>query len=99
MLNQKYMDFDGEVANTKVFESTPTPMRCFNCHKLDSHEARRCPVREPVCGTCAGTGHVDKEYTASTPMCVNCGGPHKASDRGCPEYKRRLERLNRTNHE
>lgn len=99
MLDQKSMDFDGEAAYTKVFVSVPTPMRCFNCHKLDSHEARRCPAREPVCGTCSGTGHIDQECTASTPRCVNCGGSHKASDRGCPEYKKRLERLNKTNHE
>jgi hypothetical protein len=43
MLYQQYMDFDGEVAYTKVFESIPTPMRCYNCQKFDSHKARRMP--------------------------------------------------------
>jgi hypothetical protein len=98
MLDQKCIDFDGEVAYTRVFVNIPTPMRCFNCHTLDSHEARRCQVREPVCGICASTGHTDKECTATEPRCVNCGGPHKANDRGCPEYKKRLEILQRTKH-
>lgn len=98
VLEEKCINVDGEVAYTKVFVNIPTPKSCFNCHALDKHEARRCPVREPVCGTCACTGHTDKECTASEARCVNCGGPHKASDRGCPEYKRRLEVLQRTNH-
>jgi len=99
MLDQKCMEFDGEVAYTKVFEHIPIPMRCFNCHKFGNHEARRCPAREPVCCTCARIGHTDSECNATTPFCTNCGGPHKASDRGCPEYKKRLDMLQRANHE
>jgi hypothetical protein len=99
MLDQKYMDFDGEVAYTKEFVNLPTPRRCFNCHKFENHEARRCPMREPVCGTCATTGHNDRDCTATSPKCANCGGPHKANDRGCPEYKKRLEMMPRIHHE
>jgi hypothetical protein len=60
MIEQRYMDFEGEVAYTRTFEKITTPIRCFKCHKFASHEARRCPAREPTCGTCAETGHTDK---------------------------------------
>jgi hypothetical protein len=99
MIDQNYMEFNGRVAYTRVFESIPTPRRCFKCHKFENHEARRCPARESTCNICAAMGHTDRECTATSPKCTNCGGPHKASDRGCPEYKRQLEMMRRTRHE
>jgi hypothetical protein len=98
LIRRKYLDVDGEVAYTKTYEPKPTPRRCFNCHKFDDHDARRCPAREPTCGLCARTGHVERDCASETLKCVNCSGPHRASDRGCPVYKRLLQDLNPPRH-
>jgi hypothetical protein len=87
MLEQNYMDFDGEVAYMRVYENLPRPKRCFNCHKFENHEASRCPAREPTCSTCAATAHTYRECTATAPKCANCEGSHKANDRGCASIR------------
>lgn len=94
MLEQQYMEVDGEMAYPKMFQHIPIPTRCYKCHKFANHVARRCPVTEPPCGRCAETGHAEVDCSAASPKCVNCEGPHHASDRGCPEYRRQRSALN-----
>lgn len=98
LLSRKYIDVDGEVAYTRVFEPSVGPRRCFRCHQFDSHEARRCPAQEPTCGLCASVGHSERECVSDTLRCANCFGPHRASDRGCPVYKRLLQGANLTRY-
>lgn len=98
LIHRKYLEVDGEVAYTKKYEQVAKPRRCFKCQKFGNHEARRCPAREPTCGLCARAGHVESDCASETPKCANCAGPHKASDRGCPEYKRLLDEANPPRH-
>ena len=88
LLQRSYMEIGGEVAYTKAFEPATGPKRCFNCQRFNGHEARKCPAKEPTCGACASSGHTERDCASETPKCANCSGPHKASDRRCPEYRR-----------
>jgi hypothetical protein len=99
LLHRKYIDVDGEVAYTRVYEPVVGPRRCFNCHKFTNHEARRCPAREPTCGLCARVGHAERDCASEVLKCVNCSGPHKVNDRGCLVYKRLLQGMNPTRYD
>jgi hypothetical protein len=90
LLLKRVLEIEGGIAYTKVYEPRTGPKRCFNCHKFGNHEARRCPEKQPTCGYCAKAGHVEEECVKESPECVNCGGPHSARDRGCPNYKKTL---------
>ena len=93
-----YIDFDGEVIYIKVFKTIPTLIRYFNYYKLNSYKVRRYLVQELVYGTYAGISHTNRTYIILTPRYMNYKGPYKASNRGYPKYKRRVERLYQTNY-
>ena len=66
---------------------------CFNCYKI-GHMQRFC--RNPSkCVNCGESRHpAGTDCHATTPVCVNCNGAHKSSDRGCPIYMQH-ENINR----
>lgn len=92
LLERQLMDFKGEAGFTGVFERRMVPSRCFKCQKY-GHQEFRCQGEE-ICGKCASPGHRELNCTSPTVKCAPCGGPHKASDRGCRTYKDLLSRMN-----
>lgn len=72
---------------TKVRPYYANPMRCKNCQIL-GHTAKRCN-KLPVCDSCALPPHSPQPCTRS--CCVNCSGPHPASNRSCPKYTQMKE--------
>ncbi|KAL4148039.1 hypothetical protein QTP88_002343 [Uroleucon formosanum] len=67
------------------------PAQCFSCQRF-GHGCRNCghPLR---CVKCAGNHSakdcqktLDKSHT-----CCNCGGPHTANFRGCPQYLAQIQ--------
>ncbi|XP_076322255.1 uncharacterized protein LOC143231613 [Tachypleus tridentatus] len=66
-----------------------TVLQCFNCQKF-GHARAACKA-SPRCAKCSGM-HAVKECPKNREdtCCVNCGGPHAASYRGCPKYSQVL---------
>ena len=78
------------------FEERRTPVACFRCRRF-GHRARDCLWPE-ACDMCGQEGHLQCE--ATNLCCVNCHGPHRASHRECPEYRKEKTRLlTRQQHE
>ncbi|KAH7111783.1 hypothetical protein B0J11DRAFT_189782 [Dendryphion nanum] len=96
LLHRKFIEVDGKLAYTKPYTKIAIPRRCYNCQAFEKHKAHRCPSPEPTYGICARKGHTNRRCTAGEPKCTNCEGPHRASDRGCPVYKRLRSELNAT---
>ena len=71
------------------FEERRTPVACFRCRRF-GHRARDC-TRPEACDICGQEGHLQCE--AVNLCCVNCRGPHRASHRECPEYRREKTRI------
>jgi hypothetical protein len=90
LLNARIMNVFGEGAFTSQYEYRPRVTRCFNCQEY-GHQAFRCnkPQR---CVDCSVQGH--PSCGIENPRCAACKGPHRADDRGCPEFKERLRLLN-----
>ena len=77
------------------YNKPKAPTQCFKCQRFH-HVSGQCRVDER-CVKCAGA-HASSSCTKTreTPgTCANCGGPHTASYRGCPEYKRVTATINR----
>lgn len=85
---------NGECAYTRPFYPSVQPPRCYRCH-LYGHLHYRCQAPTPVCGQCAQPGHSASVCTSTDFKCAACGGkgPHKATDPGCPVYRRELAKL------
>jgi hypothetical protein len=78
------------------FEERRTPVACFKCRRF-GHRARDC-MRPETCDMCGQEGHL--QCGTVNLRCVNCQGPHRASHRECPEYRREKDRiLTRQRHE
>ena len=63
-------------------------MQCFNCQSF-GHSAKNCRSKQK-CLIC-GESHTHKgcpNTEARKPKCANCKGPHVASYKGCPAYKK-----------
>ena len=60
----------------------PNPLRCFNCQKF-GHGRNTCN-RKAVCAQCGDDAHGDDCHKQS--CCTNCGGPHPAFSKECPEW-------------
>ncbi|EKG12716.1 Zinc finger CCHC-type protein [Macrophomina phaseolina MS6] len=91
LLARRVIDIGGEAAYTNVFEHRPRPRRCFKCQSYD-HLQFRCRGEER-CAKCAGVGHREDGCPSTTVKCASCGGPHRADDRGCPEYTKLLREM------
>jgi hypothetical protein len=85
---------NGECAFTRPFVQGLQPARCYRCH-LYGHLHYRCKAPTPICGQCALPGHSASTCTSDVFKCAACGGkgPHKATDPGCPVYRRELAKL------
>jgi hypothetical protein len=85
---------NGECAFTRPFVQGLQPARCYRCH-LYGHLHYRCKAPVPICGQCAQPGHFASACTSDVFKCAACNGKgaHKATDPGCPVYRRELAKL------
>ena len=65
-----------------------TVIRCSHCQAL-GHKKLECQAKMPTCAGCGSAPH-DKDPKINSMMCnkkkcINCGGPHSAAYKGCPE--------------
>ena len=96
LLQSDSVTFGGGGIMTSPFEERRTPVACFQCRRF-GHRARDC-IRPETCDMCGQEGHLHCETTNL--RCVNCQGPHRASHRECPEYRKEKVRiLTRQRHE
>ncbi|KAF4310464.1 hypothetical protein GTA08_BOTSDO13986 [Botryosphaeria dothidea] len=91
LLARRVIDVGGEAAYTNVFEHRPRPRRCFKCQSYDHLQFRY--RGEERCAKYAGIGHREDGCPSTTVKCAACGGPHRADDRGCPEYDKLLREM------
>ena len=73
--------------------------QCFNCQSF-GHSAKNCRSKQKclICGEShSHKGCPNKE--ARKPQCANCKGPHVASYKGCPEYKKQAFRQHVVNNQ
>ena len=67
-------------------------MQCYNCQSF-GHSTKTCRSKQkcPICGeNHSHKGCLSRELRK--PTCANCKGPHVASYKGCPEYKKQAFR-------
>jgi cell division septum initiation protein DivIVA len=96
LLQSDSVTFGGGGIIVSPFEERRTPVACFKCRRF-GHRARDC-LRSETCDMCGQEGHLHCETTNL--RCVNCQGPHRASHRECPEYRKEKVRiLTRQRHE
>ena len=80
------------VYEVEEFRSPVSVTQCCNCQSF-GHSAKNCRSKQK-CLIC-GENHSHKECSnreTRKPRCANCKGPHVASYRGCPEYKKQAFR-------
>ena len=78
----------GIVYQVAEFRKPVSVMQCFNCQSF-GHSAKNCRSKQKylICGESHyHKGCPNKE--ARKPKCANCKGPHVASYKGCPAYKK-----------
>jgi hypothetical protein len=96
LLRSDGVTFGGGGIVVSPFEERCTPVACFRCRRF-GHRARDC-TRPETCDMCGQEGHLQCETINL--HCVNCHGPHRASHRECPEYrKEKVRMLTRQQHE
>ena len=100
LLSQNLMcNVTGIVYKVEEFRQPVSVRQCFNCQCF-GHSAQNCKSRQKsvVCGeNHSHKGCPKKE--AKQPKCANCSGPHVASYKGCPEYKKQAFRQHVVNHQ
>ena len=82
----------GIVYRVEEFRQPISVTQCFNCQSF-GHSAKNCRSKQKclICGEShSHKGCPNKE--ARKPNCANCKGPHIASYKGCPEYKKQAFR-------
>ena len=78
----------GIVYQVEEFRKPISVMQCFNCQSF-GHSAKNCRSKQKclICGEShSHKGCPNKE--ARKPKCANFKGPHVASYKGCPAYKK-----------
>ena len=100
LLSQNLMcNVTGIVYKVEEFRQPVSVRQCFNCQSF-GHSAKNCKSK-PKCVIC-GESHSHKgcpKKEAKQPKCANCSGPHVASYKGCPEYKKQAFRQHVVNHQ
>ena len=89
----------GIVYKEEQFRQPVSVRQCFNCQSF-GHSAKNCRSK-PKCVIC-GENHSHKgcpKKEAKQPKCANCSGPHVASYKECPEYKKQAFRQHVVNHQ
>jgi hypothetical protein len=96
LLRSDSVTFGGGGIMVSPFEERRTPIACFKCSRF-GHRARDC-IRSNTCDMCGREGLLKCKTTNL--RCVNYQGPHRASHRECPEYRKEMVRiLTRQRHE
>jgi len=90
LLGKRLVYVGGQVAFSDKFERLARPMRCFNCQQY-GHSQAMCK-NDSTCGRCAG-GHSTDSCISPDRRCAACKEPHAATDRGCPAWRKEMERL------
>ena len=67
----------------EVIQYTQSPMRCKKCQKFN-HTQKKCEAA----AKCYRCGLEEHGECQDTPKCVNCKGPHTASSKDCPKFKK-----------
>ena len=100
LLSQNLMcNVTGIVYKVEEFRQPISVRQCFNCQCF-GHSAQNCKSKQK-CVIC-GENHSHKgcpKKEAKQPKCANCSGPHVASYKGCPEYKKQAFRQHAVNHQ
>ena len=100
LLSQNLMcNVTGIVYKVEEFRQPVSVRQCFNCQCF-GHSAQNCKSKQK-CVVC-GENHSHKgcpKKEAKQPKCANCFGPHVASYKGCPEYKKQAFRQHVVNHQ
>jgi len=89
LLKSDSITFGGGGIIVSPFEERHTPVACFKCRRF-GYRARDC-MRPETCDMCGQEGHLQCETVNL--RCVNCQGPHRASHRECPEYRKEKDRI------
>ena len=100
LLSQNLMcNVTGIVYKVEEFRQPVSVRQCFNCQCF-GHSAQNCKSKQK-CVIC-GENHSHKgcpKKEAKQPKCANCPGPHVASYKGCPEYKKQAFRQHVVNNQ
>ena len=100
LLSQNLMcNVTGIVYKVDEFRQLISVRQCFN-YQCFGHSAQNCKSKQK-CVVC-GENHSHKrcpKKEAKQPKCANCSGPHVASYKGCPEYKKQAFRQHVVNHQ
>ena len=89
----------GIVYKVEEFRTPISVMQCYNCQCF-GHSAKTCRSKQK-CLICGGN-HTHKgcpSKESRKPTCANCNGPHVASYKGCPEYKKQAFRQHVVNNQ
>ena len=99
LLSQNLMcNVTGIVYKVEEFRQPVSVRQCFDCQSF-GHSAKNFRSK-PKC-VIFGENHSHKgcpKKEAKQPKCANCSGPHGASYKGCPEYKKQAFRQHVVNH-
>ena len=99
LLQNLMCNVTGIVYKVEEFRQPVSVRQCFNCQCF-GHSAQNCKSKQK-CVIC-GENHSHKgcpKKEAKQPKCANCSGPHVASYKGCPEYKKQAFRQHVVNHQ
>ena len=89
----------GIVYKVEEFRTPISVMQCYN-YQCFGHSAKTCRSKQE-CLICGGN-HTHKgcpSKESRKPTCANCNGPHVASYKGCPEYKKQAFRQHVVNNQ
>ena len=89
----------GIVYKVEEFRQPVSVRQCFNCQCF-GHSAQNCKSKQKCVICCENHSHKGcPKKEAKQPKCANCSGPHVASYKGCPEYKKQAFRQHVVNHQ
>ena len=90
----------GIVYKVEEFRQPVSVRQCFNCQCF-GHSAQTCKSKQKsvICGENHSHKGCQKKKEAKQPKCANCSGPHVASYKGCPEYKKQAFRQHVVNNQ
>jgi hypothetical protein len=75
------------------------PKQCMKCRKWGQFAAE-CMEEKDACGNCAKDHHTKDCLDKNRRYCVSCqNNSHASWDRNCPEFKRRVERMDESHPE
>ena len=82
----------GIVYKVEEFRTPISVKQCYNCQSF-SHSAKNCMSKQKCLICCESHSHKEcPNKETRKPKCANSKGPHVASYKGCPEYKRQAFR-------